>query len=55
MRILKRLAVWLLEMVFQALLLGLLLIGLYGHEKFSFARGLFIYADSIFVFFFLTG
>jgi hypothetical protein len=55
MRILKRLAVWLLEMVLQAVLLGLVLIGLYGHDRFSFARGLLIYADSIFVFFFLTG
>lgn len=55
MRILKRLAVWLLEVVLQAVLLGLLLTGLYGHHRLSFARGLLIYADSIFVFFFLTG
>jgi hypothetical protein len=55
MRILKRLIVWLLEVGLQAVLLGLLLIRLYGYGNFSFARGLLICVDSILVMFFLTG
>jgi hypothetical protein len=55
MRILKRLAVWLLEVGLQAILLGILLIGLYGYGKASFARSLMILVDSIFVMFLLTG
>lgn len=55
MRILKRLAIWLMEVGLQAVLLGLLLIGLYGHDKFRFGRDLLVYTDSILVMFFLTG
>jgi hypothetical protein len=55
MPILKRLAVWSIEISLQAILLGLLLIGLYGHDQYTFGRGLLIYADSTLVMFFTTG
>jgi len=39
----------------QALLLALLLTGLFGHDQYNFGRGLMIYAGEILMMFFLTG
>ena len=55
MLIIKRLAVWLLEMLLEALLLGLLLISLFGYDPHAFTKDLFIYATAIVTMFFSTG
>jgi hypothetical protein len=55
MHVLKRLAVWFVEVALQAFLVGLLLILHFGHDEYSFTRGLLIYVDSTLVMFFLTG
>jgi len=53
--ILKRLAVWLLEMSLQALLLGLFLIVLHGYDQHAFGKDLLFYFDMIALLFFTTG
>ena len=55
MQLIGRLTVWAIEVVLQAVLIGLLLVWLFGHDRYSLARGLLIYIDSILVMFFLTG
>jgi len=55
MTLAKRLLLWLAEIVSQALLLALLLAGLFGHDQFSFGRGVVIYAGWIFIMFCVTG
>jgi hypothetical protein len=55
MALAKRLLRWLAEIVSQALLLALLLAGLFGHDQFSFGRGVLIYAGWIFIMFCVTG
>lgn len=55
MLIAKRLLLWLAEIISQALLLALLLAGLFGHDQFSFGRGVVIYASWIFIMFCVTG
>jgi hypothetical protein len=55
MLILKRLAVWLAEVSLQSVLLGLLLIVLYGDDQHAFGRGLLIYTISTLTMFFTSG
>ena len=55
MLVLKRLAVWFFEIVFEALLIGLLLIGTYGYDKHAFGKDLLIYAVAVLYMFFLAG
>jgi len=53
MLILKRLAIWLLEMSLEALLLSLLLVFLFGYDERALLKGLLFYVNGI-VFLFLT-
>ncbi len=55
MALAKRLLLSLAETCSQALLLGLLLIRLFGHDKYSFVGGLAIYAGEILLMFCVTG
>jgi len=55
MRTLKRLTVWLVETSFEALLLGAVLIALFGYDKNAFGKDLLIYSLSISFMFFTTG
>ena len=55
MALTKRLLVWLGETTSQALLLSLLLSGLFGHDQYTFGRGLVIYAGEILIMFTVTG
>lgn len=55
MLILKRLAVWFVETSFEALLLGLALIGLFGYDKHAFGRSLGAYVSGIILVSFTTG
>lgn len=52
--ILKRLVVWLFEALFEALLLGSVLISLFGYDQHAFGKDLLIYADAILLMFFGT-
>jgi hypothetical protein len=45
--IVKRLAIWLLETLFQAVLLGLALMGLFGYDQHAFGKGLGLYVSGI--------
>ena len=55
MRIVKHLAVWLLETSLEVLLMGLALIALLGHDQHAFVRSLLAYATGIVLFSFTTG
>jgi|SRR5271165_985634 len=55
MLILKRLAIWFIEISFEALLLGLALVGLFGFDQHGFARSLGLYVSGIILFSFTTG
>jgi hypothetical protein len=55
MLILKRLAVWLGETSLEVLLLGLVLIALFGHDQHAFGRSLVAYASGIVLLSFTTG
>jgi hypothetical protein len=55
MLILKRLTIWAAEIISQAVLLGLLLIGFYGYDQHAFGKGLLRYAIAILFMFFMTG
>ena len=55
MLILKRLAVWLLETSVEALLLGLLLIALFGYDQHASGKDLLILASGIVFMFIATG
>jgi hypothetical protein len=54
-RLLKRLAIWAAEIISQAVLIGLLLIGLFGYDQHAFGKDLLGYAGLILIMFFLTG
>lgn len=54
-RLLKRLAIWAAEIISQAVLIGLLLIGLFGHDQHALGKDLLGYAGLILIMFFLTG
>jgi hypothetical protein len=51
----KRLLLWFTETGLQVLLLALLLTGLFGHDQYSFGRGLVVYAGEILIMFCVTG
>jgi hypothetical protein len=53
--ILKRFTVWLLETSLGALLLGLALTSIFGHDQNAFARGLGLFVSGIVLFSFTTG
>jgi len=55
MQKIKPLTIWLFETSLEAILLGLILVVLFGYDKQYFAGGLFVYAAFIAMFFFLTG
>jgi hypothetical protein len=55
MLILKRLSVWALETALQALLLSLVLIGLFGYDSHEFGKTLLICTTWIVIMFFSTG
>ena len=55
MRILKRLAVWLIEIAVEALLLGVILIALLGYDHGAFGKDIVTYAAAISLMFFGTG
>jgi hypothetical protein len=52
---LKRLTIWVAEIVSQAVLLGLLLIGLHGYDQQAFGKDLLGYTGLILIMFFVTG
>jgi hypothetical protein len=54
-RQLKRLTIWAAEIISQAVLIGLLLIGLFGYDQHAFGKELLGYTGLIFIMFFLTG
>lgn len=51
----KRIAVWFLEMILEALLLGLVLTLLLGHDQNAFTKDLSIYTSGIILLFVTTG
>jgi|GEM_PF-3184231 len=51
----KRLLIWLVEVSFEALLLGLVLATLLGHDAHEYLRDTFMYAAGISMMFFTTG
>jgi hypothetical protein len=55
MLILKRLTIWAAEIISQAMMLGLLLIGLHGYDQHAFGKSLLTYATWVLVMFFTTG
>jgi hypothetical protein len=55
MLILKQLTIWGAEIISQAVLIALLLIGLFGYDQHAFGRALLGYAGLILIMFFLTG
>jgi hypothetical protein len=55
MQKIKRLTIWLFETSFEAMLLGLTMVVLFGYDTQHFAGGLLVYAGFIMIFFFLTG
>ena len=55
MLILKRLAVWFVETSSEAVLLGLVLTVLFGHDAHAFFRDLAIYSSGIILLFVTTG
>ena len=55
MLILKRLMVWFVEILFEAMLLGLALIGLFGYDQHAFGRSLGLYVSGILLLSFTTG
>ncbi|SRR5258708_8369956 len=54
-RLLKRLTIWAAEIISQAVLVGLLLIGLFGYDSHAFSKDLLILATWILIMFFVTG
>jgi hypothetical protein len=54
-RILMRLAVWLIETSFEALMLGLFPIVLFGYDKHAFGKGLLFSVAGVALMFFTTG
>ena len=54
-RLLKRLTIWAAEIISQAVLVGLLLIGLFGYEQHAFGKDLLGFAGLILIMFFMTG
>lgn len=54
-RLVKRLAIWAAEIILQAVLVGLLLIGLFGYEPHDFGRDLLGLTGLILIMFFMTG
>jgi hypothetical protein len=54
-QLLKRLTIWAAEMVSQAVLIGLLLIGLFGYDQHAFGKDLLGYIGLILIMFFMTG
>jgi hypothetical protein len=55
MLIIKRLTIWAGEVISQAILLGLLLIGFYGYDQHAFGKSLLTYSVLIVIMFFMTG
>ena len=53
--LLKRLAVWFLETLFEAMLLGLVLIGLFGYDQHALGKSLGLYVSGILLLSFTTG
>ena len=53
--ILKRLAVWFLEMALQAVMLGLFLIASHGYDEHAFGKDLRFYVNMIALLFCTTG
>ena len=53
--LLKRLAVWFLETLFEAMLLGLALIVLFGYDQHAFGKSLGLYVSGILLMSFTTG
>jgi hypothetical protein len=53
--ILKRLTVWFIETASEALLLGLVLTLLFGHDQHAFLKDVLIYSSGISLLFFSTG
>lgn len=51
----KRLLIWLVEALFEALLLGSVLASLLGHDEHEYLKDAFIYASCISIMFFTTG
>lgn len=54
-RLLKRLTIWAAEIISQAVLIGLLLIGLFGYDQHAFGRDLLGLTGLILIMFFMTG
>jgi hypothetical protein len=55
MLIVMRLAIWLVETLLAALLLGLTLIGLFGYDQHAFGKSLELYVSGIILLSFTTG
>jgi hypothetical protein len=55
MQMMKRIAVWFIETSSEALLLGLVLTLLLGHDQHAFMKDVFIYSSGISLLFFSTG
>lgn len=55
MLILKRLIIWAAEVITQATMLGLILIGLHGYDQHAFGKSVLTYATWILIIFFTTG
>ena len=55
MLILKRLMVWFVETLFEAILLGLALIKLFGYDQHAFGKSLGLYVSGILLMSFTTG
>ena len=53
--ILKRLIVWFVETIFEAMLLALALIGLFGYDQHAFGKSLELYVSGILLLSFTSG
>lgn len=55
MLVVKRLTIWLVETFLQAVLLGLVLTGLFGYDRHAFGKSLGLYVSGILLLSFTTG